>query len=269
MSNVQSKHNVENSRLSCARLILDPRDICSKGMTGFSNGTMPQSLEDALRKMSFISIATLDCFDAAIAVSNPTCREITHNVTRSKVKNQVPQITVTLSIGKASMYTCRDSFACLSETFGELILKLTLPSQKEMEILKAKSTALKKKNTSGKYLYDKPSNSPNKAINTVRNAEINSEEKNSNNIIASADNTSLFDIMNRDIFSESGNSSTIIDDVPNIFLEESQIGKDKTKDKSLENVPDSELSASQLRKKYEMSVSGIPNKDSHMIKSFF
>ena len=71
LASARFPYNAENALLSCAKCILDPRDMgvdTKSGGVFFINSAMP--LEATLRRMKFIQITTLDSVDALVVIAN-------------------------------------------------------------------------------------------------------------------------------------------------------------------------------------------------------
>jgi len=146
LSNKRSTHDIENSRLSCSNLIFDSSKHCAISSLKYLNNVLPQSFEDALYKMNFISISTLDYLDAAIATTQFN-EEDTFRYQDMKCGDKAPpDMIVTLSIGKVCLSTCKDSFTCLSETVGDMILKLSTPTPEELKVIQLQNATDKKGN---------------------------------------------------------------------------------------------------------------------------
>jgi len=205
LSNKRSRHNIENSRLCLSNLIFNPSELCTNYSMGFVDN-IPQSFEDALFKLKFVSVASLDFFDAAVAtISN----EAEHTEEQYSKKN-TPDLTVSLSIGRLCLFTCKDSFACLSETIGDLTLKLTMPTRQEIEEMKRVNTTIR----SDDVVTDSPS-----CVESVMCGErANGKQRQNLNYkeetVGSLFDESLTEVMERELFSQietSADNSEIID----------------------------------------------------------
>jgi hypothetical protein len=96
---------------------------------------LSHSLDDALFKMDFIAIATLDYLEAAITQSSDNDVQSSRSGGSQRSAPDA-DTTLTLSVGRVCMYACKDSFECFTETVNELILKLTMPTSAELEIMR-------------------------------------------------------------------------------------------------------------------------------------
>ena len=137
VSNIRSRHNDENSRISFSNLVFNACDLPIKdATTTFAHATLPHSLSDALFQLNFILIGTLDCLETVSAL--PQYPGETSDNMHEGTQDNVSTLTVTT--GKLHLHTCKDSFTCFADTLNELILKLTLPSEEELLKMKAQYT---------------------------------------------------------------------------------------------------------------------------------
>ena len=250
LSNSRYNHNFENSRLSCSKLVMNISQVRKKGLIRLEKERLSSSIEDALQKMDFILVTTLDCLDASISLKNLGYVKIMKGVRRQKESNDA-NVTLTLSIGLTSMYTCQDSFLSFTNTLNELILKLTLPSSKEIELIK-KETLSSQHNRIHK-------------LNTAkRNGESNGEEISEMKDYEQNPSFLLNETVDDDIFFIKEN--TIRDpDCQHILKDNFSKSLCTRSNNILKKIPDSELTASQLRKKYDVknayNFSDIHSKD--------
>lgn len=133
LSNTRSRHNVENSRISFSNLVFRECDLPFRdAIMNFANDTLPHSLSDPLFQLNFILIGTLDCLDVVLALSNNSGN--TPYNEHQDIQHYVSTLTVTT--GKLYLHTCKDSFTCFADTLNELVLKLTMPSEEELQKMK-------------------------------------------------------------------------------------------------------------------------------------
>jgi len=126
LTNFRCPHNKENSRLAFAATIVSPKDMAPKEQLSTRQGTAPETV---LQSMDFVTMATLDSLDALLSTSN----------TSGFSSNIEPNMTVNMSLGCFYLYSCKDSFACLTDTISELSLKLTALDEQAVKTLKSKS----------------------------------------------------------------------------------------------------------------------------------
>eukprot|EP01083_Nonionella_stella_P130468 395933_1 len=86
---------------------------------------LPHSVEDALSKMNFIRISTLDYLDFTVTKVD---KSIDNN-------DSVANCSVSCSRSRICIHACKDSFVVFTETLNELILKLTMPDAAELQLL--------------------------------------------------------------------------------------------------------------------------------------
>jgi len=84
----------------------------------------PKSFEEAMGKMNFVAISNVDSIDMIVTLVSPSSSEPERTTNPSNI---------TLSIGRVSLYACRDSLRCFSDTVGELLLVLTSPQPRPKE----------------------------------------------------------------------------------------------------------------------------------------
>ncbi len=131
-SNKRGGYEEENARLSCSNLILQPEVVLLK-----KKSTVSHSYDDALFQLDFIAIASLDYLEGIVSVETennsqqkPTAIPPTSDTTAAA------DSTLTLSIGKLCIFACKDSFEHFTGTINELILKLTMPSKEELDVMR-------------------------------------------------------------------------------------------------------------------------------------
>lgn len=149
VTNSRVRHDTENAAISCSTLIF--------GDGTHLPSTIMKSFESALSSMKFKRILALDNFGSNIEIESQG----------NKSKEQSLRKTLTLTFGRVSMYSCKDSFLCFTETINELILFITMPSPSELAIMKEEfvrkesSTVLERKDENeqdyeGNYIYREP-----------------------------------------------------------------------------------------------------------------
>jgi hypothetical protein len=158
-------HNAENAVLACSRRIFPAHDLLtvpskqsryhgssSRGKSNSFDLTI-QSLpfEDALGTMGFVSLLFLDSADITAKVaslqstttsSSSKSKEQTRNTLLLKTHRKTPpaQTTLDVSLGQVDLYACRDSFGCLTTMIGEVSLFLTAMSEEQIEAAKKASS---------------------------------------------------------------------------------------------------------------------------------
>jgi hypothetical protein len=100
-------YNFENSRLLHSATLMKPEDV-SSGRPGLSPRPAPTA-EGVLRDMNYRAILMLDSMDAIFAVSSSS---------PSLAAN--PNLSASITVGEVSLFGCKDSFARLVKTVGEL-----------------------------------------------------------------------------------------------------------------------------------------------------
>lgn len=128
ISNSRISHTDENSELCRSSWFMLSKSHGGTASTGSIFGAMPEA---TLREMGFVNVVSVDMMEAFI-----TKRQDVGTRTKSE-----PQVSTTLSLGTVSVYACKDSFNCFSETVGELQAKLTALTDEDMTALKEASTA--------------------------------------------------------------------------------------------------------------------------------
>jgi len=128
--NYRHSYNEENSLLSLAHRHLSKDDTVVPDKASCLSGRNIVGLDDALCRMDFVNVVVVDTLDAIIFKSN--------NVRGGHRQND-PASTVALTLGKLSVYACRDSFSCLNESYNEWFIKSTTLSEEEIEKLREAS----------------------------------------------------------------------------------------------------------------------------------
>jgi hypothetical protein len=155
VTNSRVSHNTENYKLSCSKLIFGNTIQVSN-----ASSNAKKSFECALSSMKFIRILALDSLDSSV--------EIKSHGNESMVTST--RTILTLTFGRVSMYSCKDSFLCFTETINELLLYITMPSPSELSLMKEKYEHSKKtvvpekedeikkdlEGFEGSYIYRKP-----------------------------------------------------------------------------------------------------------------
>lgn len=120
--NERLNHDLENMKLSSARIVFGADNSYKK-----VSHELPNSFQNSVSRLAFVRVATLDCFDCIITLN----AEIDGN---DRITDDNPaQCEANLSIGCISIYACKDTFLCFTETMNELITYLTMPSVEELE----------------------------------------------------------------------------------------------------------------------------------------
>ena len=242
LSNARIPYNAENSRLSCAKFVMHQLDL-STNSNGRSCEPCEKSFNDALYKMRFVNIASVDCIDTMITIaSSIESDSVTSNTGNGTQAN--PLVTASLSVGQVSLSMCHDSFRCFVDMFGELMIKLTMPSEEEIREMR-----LKTENTPNE-LCDPPTKPENQNIRLPDVLEDDTGFKNE----------------------QSGNPKSM--DYGNAEASKSFSPNNTTQSSRMIDTPDSELSASQLRMKYHSNVSTLNEtkidiEKSLLIKNFY
>lgn len=171
VTNRRVTHDFENGRLSCSKLVfknLDQR-ISRGGPLLNSN-----CFEDALSRMDFVRVVTLDCLDSTVSLNSAT----------STIKKDAG-CSVKVSIGRTCIYACKDSFLCFTESTNELINNLTMPSKVELEKMW------------NEFLSKQAQHSQNDANERGQNEEATITSQDSESIRTTA---SLVEIIDHDLF---------------------------------------------------------------------
>ena len=237
-------YHTENLRLSCSRQIMNMDDSHNVILPTNVSKLRYASVEEVLEEMNFISIANLDSLDANVRIqTNDYAKE------KSNVKNDQADVMVTLTMGQLSLYTCKDSFTCMTQTIDEWVLEFTALSDEEIESLKQSVI-------------------PTNQINTENLETSNTEVVNINAETYHTEPVSkwnLLDAIDDDIFMEKRKPTEMYVPEDNQIMESKNI-------LPFANVPDSELSATELRKKHgllqlDKDISDMA--ESLLIKNFY
>ena len=216
LSNTRNGHEVENSRISCSRLVFNPEQLAPNNR---KKAQLSHSLDDALFRMNFIAIATLDYLEAALTtISEHDLR----SVRSGGSQNSVPEAdsTLALSAGRVCLYACKDSFDCLTGTLDELILKLTMPTSEELDVMRAE------------YFSKQESKLGNTQISSLNDEEsVSSKER-----FIAHEAPTLNDVMNHGLFSDEDieimHSDSIMSD---------DGSKNRSRTSTLSTIPDCDL----------------------------
>ena len=125
--NYRHSYNEENARLSRAQRHMKKEDLFVPEKAKCLSGRNIVGLDDGLCRMDFVNVVVLDKLDATIFKLNDGRR------------SKEPAITVSLALGKLSVYACHDSFSCLIQTYNEWFIKATALSDEELAKLKETS----------------------------------------------------------------------------------------------------------------------------------
>jgi len=133
IANTRVRHNEENQNLSCANVV---QFLLGRAGAQLNYG-IPPNFEQAISRMNFVQVASMDCLDSSIL-----CIARTSDGDGS---NDIPvaDCSVTLSIGRTRIYACKDSFLCFTETINELITEKTMPSSQELDEIRTEFFASK------------------------------------------------------------------------------------------------------------------------------
>jgi len=241
-------YNIENERLSCSRQVLDFKDFDTSITTGNMSRLRFASVEEVLDHMGFVAVANLDSVYAII-------RKIT-SICRSDMQNNVAQsdLVVTLTMGQLSLYACKDSFTCLTQTISEYILEITALSQEEIDSYRASANPT--------FNIDVRNESN---LEGKESKEANHQRKEGE---SPPEYLTLLDVIEDDIFNEKSTDEIESHAISLSFQESDKIEEAVP----YADIPDSELSATELRKKHGMTNSNtaISNiTESLLIKNFY
>lgn len=197
----------ENKRLSYGPIILNATDVHVSSKAG--DVRKGASFHDTLVSMGFVNATTLDTV---------TCFA---KMNRSKPNNQSPRIHLAVSLGLLSIYSCKDSFQCLTATLGEWWAEFSAPSEHELNKLKAAESAKE-------------------FINTAKSTVDQAQTKTTSDAEAG-----ILDNIDSGMFSCKIDRKTKPE---NTTVEHAR---------PFDRVPDSELSASELRQKHSIDVDDV------------
>ena len=178
--NKRDGHSTEDSRISCNRLFQNNKRKKSV--------PLPHSLDDALFRMGFIAVGSLDFLDAALTVASSEEIQIS---SIDELTAPHADVTVALSFGEVGIYACKDSFLCLTDALNELSLHLTMPTHEELELQRTEyfSKQQTQLDTHELPFYDKTED-----ISNVSHPDVD---------VDIVQNTfSLSEVMNQDLFSD-------------------------------------------------------------------
>lgn len=119
VANQRVGHEMENTKLSCSKPVMK---FVNHKMSSTYSHLIPHSFDDALSRMDFVRIMTLDCLDSTVSLSTPTPDSLND-----------ADCFIKLSAGQACLYACKDSFLCFTESTNELVNNLTMPTNSELE----------------------------------------------------------------------------------------------------------------------------------------
>jgi len=221
LSNKRVGHEVENARLSCASIFGCKDAEILKGSTK----AFPHSVEDALSKMNFIRISTLDYLDFTVTKVDKSIDD----------NDSVANCSVSCSRSHICIHACKDSFVVFTETLNELILKLTMPDAAELQLLQQDFLTKKQR----------------WAVNNDEKKEPNSTETDSSDCYLLKQNpnsTTLADIMDHGLFGNIASEQDIPENdmeqkaerdvIHDFFSSDAKSAGDK--EQILQNVPDDE-----------------------------
>lgn len=131
LCNTRCPHNLENAFLPNAQAMFPPTDISSRPLDQ-SEPQLNSRTETVFREMGFKTILTLESVDAILAKKNTKDFD---SITGARPGTQEPQLTISLTLGELSLYACKDSFQCFTETIGELQTSLTALTSEDLREL--------------------------------------------------------------------------------------------------------------------------------------
>lgn len=118
LSNLRYSHTSENAQLLCSNVLK-----IAQGNENSSRQLLVDckycAFEDVLGAMGFVSMITLDSADMLVMkmVDEKTRRQ------RKKGANMPPaKLTFDVTLGQMNLYACKDSFNCLTDLFGDVSL---------------------------------------------------------------------------------------------------------------------------------------------------
>jgi len=123
---IRYPYNFENSQLPRSSWLMRPSDI-SLELLSLNARPTAESVQKAMR---FLTVATLESFDAVITLTNRQTGEISD-----------PELLANLTIGDVCIFACKDSFYRFVEAIGELVTEFTCVDEEELLRLKSKSYA--------------------------------------------------------------------------------------------------------------------------------
>jgi hypothetical protein len=119
-------YNFENSRLLHSASLMKPEDV-SSSRPGLSPRSTPTA-ESVLQEMNYRAILMLDSMDTIFTISTLSSCPATH-----------PNLSASITVGEVSLFGCKDSFARLVKTVGELQAEMTALSDEAMTSLRTMS----------------------------------------------------------------------------------------------------------------------------------
>ena len=212
ISNKRGRYDIENARISGSRLAFDPKEICVNAR----NLSLPHSLDDALFKMGFIVVFSLDFLEAALTlltICNSQC-----NNNGEFINAPDANTTVAVSLGNVYIDACKDSFLCFTETINELLLHHTMPSQEELELMRADFFSNQQKQEESKR------------------DSLQERNEDDNSYSVPLESLSLSDVMRYGIFSDD-ELKGVTNDI--LYNNSQTVLNDQVKGNSIENVTDS------------------------------
>jgi len=215
VSNDRQVYNLDNLRVNGSRHFMSLYQLhLDTHQSPFNDCHMHQtSLETCLGQMDFVPIATLDSIDVSVKTNN--------SLDRSKCITLPAHITLELKFGMLCLYACRDSFACLTDTINDWILHNTAVTDEELEAAHADVTCKKLASEMEEYV----------------STNLNVIDKGGHDC-----KVTLLDELDNNIFSEELSFEPMV--APSAFTSKSKI------DRPFADIPDSELRATELRKKH-------------------
>ena len=121
--NSRFPYHFENSRLVDSKALVELDEESSERLSTKSSDTV-------LLEMNYRTVLMLDSLDSVIAVSNVSTKQ-----------SSDPSLRINLTVGEVCLYFCKDSFARLMSTIGELSKEMTALDEEAFEALKNRATS--------------------------------------------------------------------------------------------------------------------------------
>lgn len=229
--NSRYTYNFENAFLVSSRQVFPVDDLTVSS----TNTIQLHPFEDTMGNMGFVALLFLDCADvvAKVAGSNLKIGDANKVTLASPAKKTpIAKTTVDASLGQVDLYACKDSFTCLTSMIGDISLFLTALPEEQIEAARMASTAPHNKGNRGNVVKSNTSSflprvESDSCLSSRSSAEINGDD--ANILFTTKDDLDTFEKRAlRKMILEGGTISL----------------------KPFSNIPDSELSAKELRQKY-------------------
>jgi hypothetical protein len=121
LCNNRSPHNFENSLLPGGGDVMARKDLVFRSPQGRG-----APVDAVFRDMCSKTILTLESIDAILV------KNIDSDRSEGSSSNE-PLTTISLTLGELSLYACKDSFQCFSESIGELQTLMTAKTDEQVE----------------------------------------------------------------------------------------------------------------------------------------